>query len=66
MEIEPGYAVDIATGYGLHDRRVLSSSPGTIKNVFFFMSSRLALGSTQLPIQWAKVALSSGVKRPEN
>jgi hypothetical protein len=29
-----------------------SSSPGTVKNFFFSMSSRPALGPTQLPIQW--------------
>jgi hypothetical protein len=38
----------------------------TIKNLFFFMLSRLALGPTLLPIQWVKGDLSSGVKWPEN
>jgi hypothetical protein len=35
------------------------SSPGTIKNFLFSMSSRLVLGPTELPIQWVP-----GVKRP--
>jgi hypothetical protein len=55
--------VGIATGYGLDDRGVGSSSPGRVKNFHFSMSSRPALGSTQLPIQWAPGTLSSGVKR---
>jgi hypothetical protein len=40
-----------------------SSSPGRIKNFLFSMSSRLALESTQPPIQWVPGALSLGVKR---
>jgi hypothetical protein len=37
---------------------------GRVKNFLFFTSSRPALGSTQLPIQWVLGVLSLGVKRP--
>jgi hypothetical protein len=40
----------IAIGYKLDDREVGSSSPGRVKNFYFSMSSRLALGPTQPPI----------------
>jgi hypothetical protein len=40
-----------------------NSSPGRVKNFLFSKSSRLALGSTQPPIQWVPEALSPGVKR---
>jgi hypothetical protein len=56
--------VGIATGYGLDDRRVGSSTPGRVKNFLFSTSSRPALGSTHPRIQWVLGALSSGVKRP--
>jgi hypothetical protein len=46
--------------------RVRSSSPGRVKNCYFSISSRLAVGHTQLPIQWVPGALSFGVKRPEH
>jgi hypothetical protein len=53
--------VGIAARYGLDDRgfgvRVLVGSR------MFSTSSIPALGSTQPPIQWVPVALSSGVKR---
>jgi hypothetical protein len=55
-------AVGIANGYGLNDRGGRSSSPGGGKNFYLSMSSRLALGSTQPPIQWAPGAFSPGVK----
>jgi hypothetical protein len=48
---------------GIADRGQ-SSSPGRVKNFLFFKSSRVALGPTQPPIQWAPGALSPGVKRP--
>jgi hypothetical protein len=35
-----------------------------MKNFLFSKSSRLALGSTQPPIQWVPGALSARVKRP--
>jgi hypothetical protein len=57
-------SVGIATGYGLDDRDVKSSSPGRDKNFLFSMTSRPALGSTQPPIQLVPGALSPGVKRP--
>jgi hypothetical protein len=41
-----------------------SSSPGRAKNFLFSASSRLALGPTQLRIQWVTGSLSPGVKRP--
>jgi hypothetical protein len=44
-------------------RRGRSSSPGTVKNFHSSMSSRLALGSTQSPIQWVPGAFTPGVKR---
>jgi hypothetical protein len=40
-----------------------SSSPGRVKNFYFSISSRQALGSTQPPIQCVPRALSPGVKR---
>jgi hypothetical protein len=55
-------AVGIATGYGLDEQGVWSSSGG--KNFHFSISSRPALGPTQPPIQWVPGALSSGVKGP--
>jgi hypothetical protein len=44
-------AVDIVIGYGLDDRGVGVPSPDRVKNFLFSTSSRLALGSTQQPIQ---------------
>jgi hypothetical protein len=44
-------------------RRGRSSSPGRVKNFHFYMLFRLALGPTQIPIQWVPVPLSPGVKR---
>jgi hypothetical protein len=40
--------------------RVRNSSPGRVKNFHFSISSRLALGSTQPPIQWVPGALPQG------
>jgi hypothetical protein len=57
-------AVGIATGYGLGDRGVGVKSPGRVKNFLFYTSSTLAVGPTELPIQWVSRALSPGVKRP--
>jgi hypothetical protein len=56
-------AVDIATGYGLDDKRDWSLSFGGGKNFQFSMLSRPALGSTQLPIQWVP-GFFLRVKRP--
>jgi hypothetical protein len=55
--------VGIATGYGLDDRWVRSSSPGKVKNFFSSTSSRPALGLIQPPIEWVPGAISPGVKR---
>jgi hypothetical protein len=56
--------VGIATSYRLDDRGVGIKSPGGVKNFLYSTSSRPALGSTQLPMQWVPGAFSSGVKRP--
>jgi hypothetical protein len=40
------------------------SSPGRDEIFLFTAASRLVLGPTQPPIQWAPEALSLGVKRP--
>jgi hypothetical protein len=54
--------LDIALGYGLDDRG-FESREGL--GIFLFTTaSRLALGTTQPPIQWVPGALSLGVKRP--
>jgi hypothetical protein len=55
----------IATGYGLDDRRVGSSSPGRVKNFLFSTLSRLALRLTQPPIQLIERVPSPRVKRQE-
>jgi hypothetical protein len=41
-----------------------SLSAGRVKNFLYSMLSRLALGPTQLPIQWVVGDVSPGVKRP--
>jgi hypothetical protein len=53
--------VDTATGYGLDNRGVGVRVPVGAR--IFSKSSRLALGSTQPPIQWVPGTLSPGVKR---
>jgi hypothetical protein len=45
-------------------RRIQSLNPGGVKNLYFPITSRPALGWTQLPIQWAPGILSPGVKLP--
>jgi hypothetical protein len=42
-----------------------SSIPGSTKNILFSMSSSLALGPTQPPIQYVPWTISPGLKRPE-
>jgi hypothetical protein len=54
----------MAPGYRLDDRGLRVQVPRGVKNFHFFMSSRLALGLTQPPIQWVVGSLSLGVKRP--
>jgi hypothetical protein len=56
-------AVGIATGYWLDDRGVGVRVPVGVKNFYFSMSSRPALGPTKPPIEWVPEALSPGVKR---
>jgi hypothetical protein len=56
-------AVGIVTGYWLDGQGVGVLSPCGVKNFHFSMSSRPAVGSTQLTIQWVPGALSPGVKR---
>jgi hypothetical protein len=41
-----------------------NSSPRVVNNFHFYMTSKPALGPTQLHIGWVTVALSLGVKRP--
>jgi hypothetical protein len=57
-------AVGIVTWLLAERPRGRSSSPGMVKDFHSSMSSRPALGSTQLPIQWVPGALSPEVKRP--
>jgi hypothetical protein len=54
-------SVSIATGYMLDDQGLGVRVPEGSR--IFSMPSRLALGSTQPPIQWQLGALSLGVKR---
>jgi hypothetical protein len=61
VSISYGNAVGIATGYGLYDRGVGSSSPGRIKNFRFFMSSTHGVHPASYPVGTG--ALSPGVKR---
>jgi hypothetical protein len=53
-------AVRIVTGYRLDDSGGRSSSPSRVNNFHFSISSRLALGPTQPPIQWVQGDLSPG------
>jgi hypothetical protein len=55
-------AVGIVTRYGAGQPRGQSSSLGGGKNFHFYMSSELALGPTQPPMQWVAGVLPPGVK----
>jgi hypothetical protein len=56
-------SVGIALGYGLDDRGSFDSRREL--GIFLFTTaSRMALVSTQPPIQWVLGAVSLGVKRP--
>jgi hypothetical protein len=57
-----GFAVGIATAYGLDDRGVEVWVP-VGSDFLFSISSRPALGPTQPSIQWVRGALSPEVKR---
>jgi hypothetical protein len=57
---EPGYRSRYSDWLRDGRPRGRSSSPGGSKNFYFSMSSRLALGPTQPPIQWVPGALSPG------
>jgi hypothetical protein len=54
-------SVGIETGYGLDGGGIRVRVPVRSR---IFSKSRLALGSTQPPIQWVPGSLSPGVKRP--
>jgi hypothetical protein len=56
-------AVGITIANELDDGGVRVLSPGRVKSFLFSVSSKLALESTQPPIQWVPVDLSPGVKR---
>jgi hypothetical protein len=56
------YVISIALGYRLHDWE-FESRQG-LEIFLFTTSSRLALGPTQLPVQWLPGSLSLRVKRP--
>jgi hypothetical protein len=55
--------VGVATGYGLDWTTERSEFEFPVGSRISFKSSRPALGSTQLPIQWVPGTLSPGVKR---
>jgi hypothetical protein len=55
--------VGIGTGYGLHDQGVGVRVP-VVSRILFSTLARLALGSTQPPIQWTQRSFSS--QRQEN
>jgi hypothetical protein len=55
---------DSAVGRATGRRRGRSTSPGRVKNFLFSTSSRPALRSTKLPIQWVPGAVFPGLKRP--
>jgi hypothetical protein len=57
-----GIACQYSIWLGAGQLRGWSLSPGGVKNFLFSTSSRLALGSTQPPIQWVLGALSPEVK----
>jgi hypothetical protein len=63
IRVRNGNVVSIATSYGMDDWGVRVQVLVGVKNFHFSILSRPALGSTQLPIQWAPGALSLGVKR---
>jgi hypothetical protein len=52
--------VGTETAYGLDNSEVVVRVPVGVKNFLFSKSSRLALWSTQPPIQWVPGALSQG------
>jgi hypothetical protein len=61
-------SLGIVASYGLADREIGVRFPREANIGFpFSVSSRSALGSTKIPIQWVPVIISQGVKwlRPE-
>jgi hypothetical protein len=61
---EPGYCTQGSNWLLAGQLRGWISSPCRVTNFLFSSSSRLALESTQPPIQWVLGALSPGVKWP--
>jgi hypothetical protein len=57
LSVSRDSSVGIAMSTGWTTRGVDSLSPGRVKN-YFSISSRPALGSTQLPVKWVPGALS--------
>jgi hypothetical protein len=60
---KPGQRTRYSDWLRVEQPKSWSSSPGRVKNFLFSTSSRPAVGSTQLPIQWVQRALPSGVMR---
>jgi hypothetical protein len=58
--LSPDSSIGIATIYGLHLQRSMSSSHVRVKNLHF---CRPAVRPTQTPVQWIRGAFSVGVKR---
>jgi hypothetical protein len=56
-------SVGVATCYGLDNQGGGSSSPSMVKNFYFSISSRPAMGSTQPPVKWVPEGSLPGVKR---
>jgi hypothetical protein len=59
-----GSSVSAVSGYGLNDRAIEVRYPAEARGFFPLNSvSRTPLRSTEPPVQWVPIVLSSGVKR---